>query len=294
MSYDLYFQILATKPATEELAAHFSGRPNYSVQGTEAYYANEDTGVYFVFDWTPSDTEAFEDDPDSIQYDVSFNMNYCRPSFFGMEAAPELGAFLDRFPSRVNDPQVDGMREGSSFSDEGFKQGWDAGNLFGVKALTRQGRAGQDATCLTRERLHSIWRWNFNRKQIQQAVGEGIFVPIIMPMQHVGGIHTIAVWGDLIPIVLPQVDLVLAPLSKHKGLLDRKGAVRVVPFQILQPFLASYVGSEEPVRHWHIEYAVPPKALLKCIRSCQKAPREMEIISWDMVIDRELLKRARE
>jgi hypothetical protein len=119
MSYDLYF----TNPriSKEEFLTYFRGRPNYELSDLQAVYQNEDTGVYFIFDYEESGTDSV----------ASFNLNYYRPHVFGLEAADELSAFIDSFGFAIHDSQIEGMADGA-FSKEGFLKGWNAGNEFGA------------------------------------------------------------------------------------------------------------------------------------------------------------------
>src|SRR5438046_1840056 len=73
MSYDLF---LSGLPKAGKLREWFSERGNYQVGDTQAVYQNEATGVYFTF--------GIEDKK------IVFNLNYFRPSFYGLEAEIEV------------------------------------------------------------------------------------------------------------------------------------------------------------------------------------------------------------
>lgn len=56
MSYDLYFQ----KPKSEEFPyqefiSYFKSRSRYKVENGQAFYENEDTGVYFLMEHNEED-----------------------------------------------------------------------------------------------------------------------------------------------------------------------------------------------------------------------------------------------
>ena len=55
---------------------YFENRDRYEVANGQAWYSNDDTGVYFVFEW---------DDSADGQGGPSFNLNYYRPHIFGLE-----------------------------------------------------------------------------------------------------------------------------------------------------------------------------------------------------------------
>src|ERR1700724_1994964 len=116
MSYDLYFKAHGQHnlPGTETFAAYFRNRKNYQVSPNQAVYQNETTGVYFSFDFGEPESGDLHD-----YLPVVFNINFFRPHIFGMEAEPELGAFVTEFGLTVFDPQNNGMGEGE-YSAEGF------------------------------------------------------------------------------------------------------------------------------------------------------------------------------
>src|SRR5580658_8884848 len=92
MSYDLLFKPRNGLLDQGDLVRYFSHRHNYKVDGAQAIYGNEDTGVYFQFDLqTASEASDTED------YPVAFNINYFRPSYFILEAEMEVSAFVRTF-----------------------------------------------------------------------------------------------------------------------------------------------------------------------------------------------------
>lgn len=201
MSYDL---ILAPDVFDgDAIREHFEARPHYRVDTQQAWYANEDTGVYFTFDVVSS--PAPEDDGDAGGLDASshiaFNLNFFRPHIFGLEAELEVSAFLTRFPSRIFDPQVSGMGEGP-YSREGFLSGWNVGNRFSFEAFGReQGPALSADSAL----IEAVWTWNRDRVAIQHAVGDNMFVPRILWVQPGAGKSPLAcaTWTASVPTVIP-------------------------------------------------------------------------------------------
>src|SRR5207248_9248706 len=67
--------------------------PNYELNDAQALYSNEDSGVYFAFEFLQQDGDD-EEGRDTSLLPVSFNLNYFRPHAFGLEAEPELSAFV--------------------------------------------------------------------------------------------------------------------------------------------------------------------------------------------------------
>ena len=135
MSYDLYFKPRSGELSQDRFLRYFQNRPLYVVQNQQAWYQDEDTGVYFSFEMRAPD-EGEEDDP-AAAYPVSFNMNFFRPSFFALEAEPELSRVVSDLDLVVLDPQNDGMGEGN-FDPARFVSGWRKGNEFGYSAILRE------------------------------------------------------------------------------------------------------------------------------------------------------------
>jgi hypothetical protein len=64
LSYDLFFRgrTHASAPPTEQILDYFAARPLYQLKGTQAWYSNEDTGVYFSFECQSNADENDEDE----------------------------------------------------------------------------------------------------------------------------------------------------------------------------------------------------------------------------------------
>jgi hypothetical protein len=106
VSYDLFFRSNpAGKPINENtFREYFFNRPHYQIENrTQAWYSNEDTGVYFAFELSGPAEEQ-----DGEPRDASFNLNYYRPHIFGMEAEPEVSGFVATFEPVIMDPQMEG------------------------------------------------------------------------------------------------------------------------------------------------------------------------------------------
>ncbi|MDD5260259.1 MAG: hypothetical protein PHD76_00260 [Methylacidiphilales bacterium] len=131
MSYDLYFT--SPKISREEFTSYFRSRSSYEVSDQQALYQNQDTGVYFSFDYTESEPV----DEGAIKSSAAFNLNFYRPHFFALEAVDEVTAFVEHFKFLIHDPQNDGMENGP-YSPEVFLKGWNHGNEFGYAAVLQQ------------------------------------------------------------------------------------------------------------------------------------------------------------
>ena len=279
MSYDL-FLTSESRPLTEEqFKSYFAQRDHYTVEDVQALYWNGDTGVYFRFDYA-ADAPM-----------VAFNLNYFRPHFFGLEAAPEVSAFVTKFGLSIHDPQRDGMGEGP-FSMDGFLRGWNAGNRFGYKAFLSSEDRPETHVCPTSE-LERAWNWNFNRKSRQDQLGEDIFVPIIMFMCMKGRneVQTSIVWPDAHPICMPKTDLVAVirdELSSNPT-ADDSYETTFVDWSEIKPVVEGY-PYDEKMGCYRLEYDSAPSSVSDFVRSLPLVPDDgITGVPYDSVLNAELV-----
>lgn len=178
------------------------------MQGTQAWYENPDTGVYFSFELTLDDEEPLDHEAESTKPPwAMFNINFCRPCFFAMEAAIELQAFVERFGKEIEDPQVDGNDTGEYVTHR-FVSGWNHGNRFGVRG-TLSGPTDGQPPVRPHEELERVWCWNSGRARLQEQVGDDVFVPRINYVRRGGEPASATVWSDGIPTLFPETDGVI-------------------------------------------------------------------------------------
>lgn len=298
MSYDLFFARRAGgELSLEAFESFFRGRPHWKVEGAQAWYGNDDTGVYFSLEWGGSEVEPDADaaNPEAgFDQVASFNLNYFRPHYFGLEAAPELAAFVAGLDLLVDDPQMSGMGRGE-FSIAGFLAGWNVGNQFGYDAIVSQ--HGDTATLHAKPtlELESCWRWNQARASLQAEVGESAFVPRIVFMTLGGAVRSGAVWGDAIPAILPAVDVLLIPRKEHapRRFLMRAQDLACVPWVAAIPTLSGFPARDEPAKHYRLLYENAPAAVSSFVRGLSPTVEKPEILSNDKVLNAELLDDAR-
>jgi hypothetical protein len=203
MSYDLYFKPRSGEVDPERLAAYFRGRRHYTVDSKQAVYENNDTGVHFIFELEN------ESEPDEDQsYPVAFNLAFYRPTFFGLEAEPEVADFVREFDMTISDPQFDGMGDGE-YSSQGFLTGWNHGNEFAYASFLNNPDFRNDIVSYPTAELLRVWTWNRKREGLQQEVGPNKFVPIIMFWVVSGKPVTGAIWPKGAPLVTDFVDFLL-------------------------------------------------------------------------------------
>ena len=193
MSYDLHF----TEPriTLEQFCDYFAARSRYTLRNEQAWYTNEDTGVYFCFDYFSEPVE----DTEATAGNVSFSLNYYRPHFFALEAEPDVREFVNHFGFSIHDPQTRGMADGP-YTVEGFIAGWNHGNEFGHSAILGSEDPPTVVHSRPRDELYSIWRWNYVKATTQNALGDAVFVPRIVFVQIDGEVSSAVVWTDPIPM----------------------------------------------------------------------------------------------
>jgi hypothetical protein len=290
VSYDLFLKPRSGEFSPERFLEYFEGRPSYVVQGQQAWYQNEDTGVYFSFETHPPQA-AGEDDDSAVGYPVSFNMNYFRPSFFALEAEPELSRVVGEFDFVVQDPQADGMGEGEFVSSR-FLSGWKKGNEFGYQAILRVPQGRPDVVSMPAGKLERIWNWNYERAKLQHELGESIFVPRIMFFKDGGSVISAAVWGDGIPTAFPsEVDALVVYLKElaPRRWFRRKDTIATVAWDSVRPLVERFTRSH---RDGMIsQYSTPPKDIVEFLQSLPPRAQMLEGVSADAVLDAELVAR---
>lgn len=282
MSYDLYFipRTGSQPPTGDDFVAYFQSRPLYASRDGQAWYSNEDTGVYFSF-------ELAEADPETPAAWASFNLNFNRPHFFALEALPEVEAFVHAFGSMVDDPQIDGMGEGE-FDSEKFLVGWSRGNAVACKTL------GSGVTPHTRPtvELEAMWRWNLGRAAVQAAAGESIFVASFMFIEADRGVKSAVVWSDEIPVLLPRADSVVLYRDVYapRRLFRRRPEVLVLAWSALEPLLRAYPLRSGVMEYHELAYDAPPPDIRALFSDTATRPQRPKVVAAEAVLNAELFE----
>lgn len=296
MSYDLYFHCKNEQSLSrEEFINYFRNRPWYTVEQNQAFYENEDTGVYFCFEYQEENSTGDEGIEEEQNFQVSFNINYNRPHIFGLEAEPEIKNFVEEFKLNIFDPQTNGMGEGP-YSTEGFLRGWNEGNLFGISAMISHGGENWlvDVGTLSHLDIERYWKWNLFRKELQDKLGDDIYVPRIMFCKNQNQIKSFIVWGDAIPIVLPKVDLVVLVKDKLASFrfFFKKPVISPVDYHEVEDlFPPEEMYSEQGLSYKILEYYRPPQTIREFYMKQQ--PGNIQGISVDRILDDELVVKAK-
>ncbi|MFA9441674.1 hypothetical protein ACDA63_18755 [Uliginosibacterium sp. sgz301328] len=292
MSYDLYFKPRSGSFSEELFYAYFCERPNYKCEGSQAWYGNEDTGVYFVFELQAAQLPEEDDDEPLEHFPIALNINYLRPSYFIFEAEPEVTAFVKHFDLLVSDPQMEGMGDGE-YNAEKLLSGWNCGNEFGYTSVLRDENNRSRISHLPAEQLHNAWRWNWTRTQVQARVGESKFVPRIMFMNLGGSTVTAAVWPDGIPVVVTRVDYLCVPRKElaPTKFFRKKEDTTFVAWDEALPVLLKH-GTQSRDGSISLNYMTPPPDVVKFVQSLPVENRAVAGLSADRVLDREIYERS--
>jgi hypothetical protein len=287
MSYDLFFQPRQGYIDENAFKDYFSSRLNYTVNMPQAWYQNEETGVYFVFELSQGD----EIEEGEEQYAVSLNINYFRPSYFILEAEPEVTAFVKHFDLLVSDPQTDGMGDGE-YSADLLIRGWNHGNAFGYSAILNDPANRPDVKHLPTDILKKSWSWNLQRVALQNELGESVFVPKIIYLVMDGKPVTAATWPDGIPIAVPEVDYFIVP---RKELAPRKFFRRVedhtfISYVAALPILEKYRSQENS--KFILGYDAPPKDVVDFVQNIPRVQLVISGVAPDSMLDTELVQNA--
>lgn len=283
MSYDLFFRPKSGKFSKEQFESYFDGREGYTIEGTQAWYQNEATGVYFVFEF-----QAQEDDEDDY-FPVVFNMNYFRPTFFVKEAEPEVLEFVSKFDLEVEDPQINGMGSGD-FDRNKFRSGWLHGNEFGYQSILKD---HPKVFSLPTKTLEDAWAWNMNKGSLQKQVTEDVFVPTIMFLKYEGKVVTACVWPDAIPSILPPVDILLIgrKLLAPRKLFKKVEDMAIGTWGDIKPLLERHKEKMHGDAYY-LHYQTVPNEIKKHIKGLRSLDMSsFERLSADQVLDAELVQK---
>jgi hypothetical protein len=227
MSYDLYFT--GKNISKSHFVEYFIDRANYEVSDdrASAYYFNKDTGVYFSFDYADEDNALEVEDGAETSYFASFNQNYYRPHFFGLEAEPEITTFVHSFGCSIFDPQPNGMDD-STYTPTGFIQAWNYGNKNAYEIILDI-RTSEVIYSRPTAELEAIWRWNYSLDRIYQSLEMDIFVPRIVFLTVDGTLKTACIWSDDIPTLTPMTDIVYAVRGNDSCIIAQSALDNVLP-----------------------------------------------------------------
>ena len=213
MSYDLYFyKSKGTSLSEEQIRNYLTEHliPKHE-NANQWFFENQDTEVYYSFDQNES-----EDDPESIElyesfkdFDnthFSFNLNFMRPCFFGLEAFQFVETFLSDLKLSTFNPQSSSENPYTPTKEELFEN-WNKTNLWASADHFDK----LQSSFIPAEISNRIWNYNYNRSRLQNELGEQYFVPkmFFFKTKLTNEVVTITSWTEHIPAVIPPADYFL-------------------------------------------------------------------------------------
>lgn len=211
MSYDLFFYKQKGQVLSEVEIGNYLSRnltPVYE-DGKQWFFENEDTDVYFSVAQNKP-----EDDPESIEMFESFvefdnthftfNLNFIRPNFFGLEAFAFVEKMINDLDLYIMDMQSSEPDIPRKISANEMLETWSHVNL----AISANMMVEHGLIYVPLDRSDGVWHYNFQRKNLQAKLGESYFVPRIFFMRTKSGNNavTLSTWTHHIPMIIPTAD----------------------------------------------------------------------------------------
>ena len=181
------------------------------------------------------------------------------------------------------------------YSTEGLLRGWNAGNEVALRAFLTGEHADEIVHTLPAATIQRVWRWNFERKELQARLGDEVFVPRISYLALDGRIQTAVVWGDAIPVALPPTDQLI--LSREhlapRRFLRRVADVCICPTEDAELLLRKFAAPNDSSAYRRLTYVDPPAEVRDFFRSRRPWRDQIPMITVDQVLEDELVARAR-
>lgn len=212
MSYDLYFyKKKETTINKTEIVDYLTSNLGLDAEHDNQWiFENKDTLVYFSFEYFEKEdgedldlNEGFEKFDDT---NFSFNINFMRPSFFGLEAFEFIDKFLSELNLFVVNPQKD-LEEPYKPSKEELFENWNNTNL----AASVDHFKDLECVYIPEAKSTQVWKYNFNRKALQKKLGEDYFVPrqFFFKGKKDNEVFTLSSWLEHMPTIIPPSDFFL-------------------------------------------------------------------------------------
>jgi hypothetical protein len=239
MSYDLYFYKQKGKGPTESEIANYltDNLVPVNESNNQWFFENEDTEVYFSIEVNePEDDsetiELFESFKNFDNTRFSFNLNFMRPSFFGLEAFDFVEKFINDLGLFVLNPQKDFENPYIPKKEDLFEN-WNRTNLSASRD-----NFDEESHYYPLEESNEVWKLNFNRQRLQEEIGDEYFVSRIFFCKTFkdNKIVTLSTWAEHIPNILPKADYYLLSREYKKFFKTVKDTVLISR----QTFLAKF------------------------------------------------------
>ena len=270
VSYEVDFSFSQKgHPDREELVDYFRRGRWYDVEPGGATYADTDTGVVFDIGWEGEEAEIDR---------VTFRLQTGRPAIYGREAIEEIETFGEAFETSVDVTLAD----------------WREANRQAVGERLDAGETG-DLYAMEDEVLEEAWRWNRVRRDLQEELGNTIFVPRILFFEDAEGIRRGIVWPDAIPMALPEVDFVLVSAPDQSAESDAPRAHRVEYADLVEATADNAEERTDPVPHLELRWEEAPTDLMAELVSAENVadPDDLTGLACDRIFELSLTQSDR-
>jgi hypothetical protein len=194
--------------------------------------------VYYSFDQNepegdPESIELYESFREFDNTHFSFNLNFMRPSFFGLEAFQFIEELLTDLNLFVLNPQSDFENPYKPTKNELFDN-WNKTNLWASIDHFKE----MESCYFQGDKSNEIWNYNFNRSCLQKELGEQYFVPKIFffKTKKSNEVLTVTTWTEHIAIVIPPADYFLLTRRYNKLFRTIKDNILVSRQRIIDNF----------------------------------------------------------
>lgn len=247
MGYDLFFYKCKGQQFSENEIANYltENLTSPNSNGNQWFFENEDTEVYFSFEQNEpggglEDTEMLENFEKFDNAHFSFNLNFLRPNFFGIEAFQFVDKFMSDLDLSVIDPQSAEPDLPRKFTSSQMLATW--GNMNLTFSATKSNDSG--FTYLPIEKSDDVWDYNFHKQKMQDGLGEGYYVPKVFMMKTKAGNNaiTLTTWTESIPMIIPAADYYLLTRQYKKFFRTIKEA-GLISYETLIKNFGSYLDN---------------------------------------------------
>jgi hypothetical protein len=245
MSFDLFFCWDKTEPINFDSVVEWADQhTHFQRKAEQLWYENEDTGVYFSLDFDIKEAKDSPIPPEFGDSGLSFNLNYNRPSYFAYEAMPIVTDLSQTFGLSIFDSQGQGEPEvQQNPKTEELIHSWFVSNQNAIGTLHEMGDP-QAAMKMPLATSTYLWHYSLGKRKLQAKLGDGIFVPSLVPLRKrgAGQIGTVIVCTVGIPMVIPQSDWVMISRIKKQflGLGEEKRVTSIVGRRVFDDAITGY------------------------------------------------------
>jgi hypothetical protein len=209
MSFDLqFYSATGGRLDKTELVDYFAKQPHCLTSNEEAstvVYANPNTGVSARFCIEETHGTLCPSGPKSSKpVQLSFNLNYCRPSFFATETLPIVDRLARTFDLWIMDPQCD-AEEPARVSIEEMFVSWSLHNAAAVQVARTM---DVNPPFIGRARAMAWWGYQYRKPDLQRLTEGNVFVPDIFLLhdEDTAEVSRAVTWANGIPTLLPECE----------------------------------------------------------------------------------------